>query len=248
MCASGVCRNRCRDTAECSAGASCVADPVAGTVCVEPENGLDAGIALDVTGPTDATTTFVVPITADEDDGFIEPEMGLQPMGDGFTIWTGAQTQGPDRVYLRFELPVTIPAGATVVAAHLEVWGTAYYDGAGTTCSPTYRLGIVADDVADAEVVGADDVYPDGPAGPAATTASIAWPFVGAWAVDRVNTSPSVAPILQELVDDHGGLAAGAHVQFWSWSLDFVAECAVGIEDYASIASHHAELHVTIAP
>jgi hypothetical protein len=248
VCASGVCRNHCRDGTDCSAGASCVADPLAGTVCIEPENGRDAGVTLDVASPTDARTTFVVPITSDEDDGFIEPGTGVQPMGDGFTIWAGAQTQGPDRVYLRFELPVAIPAGATVVAAHLEVWGTAYYDSSGTTCLPSYRLGIVADDVADAAVVTAEGAYPDGPTGPAATAASVAWPFVGAWVVDGVNTSPSIAPILQELVDDHGGLAAGTHVQFWSWALDFVAECAVGIEDHSSIASHHAELHVTVLP
>jgi hypothetical protein len=58
--------------------------------------------------------------------------------------------------------------------------------------------------------------------GPAAsfrmlTAATVLWPGSGATAlvVNNWNVSPSLAPVVQELVDCYGGLAAGSYVTLW---------------------------------
>jgi hypothetical protein len=246
VCAVGACRNRCRDLADCLDGAACVPDAIAGTVCVEPVDGQDAGLATDAGAPdAEAPQDLVLVVTSDADDGEIEPG-GFHPMGEAFTDYAGAVTTGPSRVFFRFALTRDIPAGATISEAHLELWGTELY-GAGGACVSTYRLGIVADDVADAAAVTSADQWPGGPTGASSTAASVSWSFVDTWRVGERNASPDLSTILDELVSEHGGLASGAHVQLWTWAENFIAECAAGSEDFASIASHPAELHIRFA-
>lgn len=247
-CAGGVCRNHCRDASDCIAGGDCVPDAVLGAVCVEPTDERDAGAtdsgAVDA-GPGDAGPgEIVIAIATDADDGQIAGPL-LFPTGEGFQDYAGAYTAGPQRVYLRFALPVALTAASAIAEAHLELWGTELYDSGGV-CLPTWRNGIVGEDVADAAVVTSADQWPGGPTGASPTTATVAWPFVGSWAIQAMNRSPDIAPILREVVDHHGGLAPGAHVQLWWWAENFVAECAAGSEDYANVGSHPAELHVRI--
>ena len=85
-------------------------------------------------------------------------------------------------------------------------------------------------------IPGAIPARPDGTAAGLArqiTDAEVPWPESGglAWSSGVREQSPGLAPLIQELVDRHGGLAAGAHVQLWIRGDGYTADATAGMRD-----------------
>jgi hypothetical protein len=84
------------------------------------------------------------------------------------------------------------------------------------------------------------------------TAATVLWPNANATAyvVNDWNTSPSLAPVVQELVDRYGGLAQGDSVTLWiegpRWGFGYTggATYLAGYTDYAADAAHAAQLTI----
>ncbi|MBX7082289.1 MAG: hypothetical protein K1X88_23985 [Nannocystaceae bacterium] len=114
--------------------------------------------------------------------------------------------------YIRFELPAALPAGAVVEHATLELAGHDEYAWGGA-----YALRVWVQDTPDAPVVSGTSDYPQDGGAVVLSDDSVRWPELGGlpWQQPGPNATPDLAPLLQSLVDTHGGLAAGAHVQFW---------------------------------
>jgi hypothetical protein len=128
--------------------------------------------------------------------------------------WATAASGGPvmTYAYLRFRLTLPLAAGAAIASATLEVYGHALTGG--SQWSPQkHKLVISADRSADAAQVASPVACPGCSKG-AVQTASVDWSSI-VWTPDAWNTTPNLAAIVQELVDAHGGLKAGAHLQLW---------------------------------
>lgn len=257
-CALGACRNRCVTVDDCRPGAECVADVLAGTVCVDPGDAPDAGARPDGGGTTDAgiaidgpaddaSLAWTLVVSRDAADGEISASGSLLlPGGEEGTDFFGAWGTGQTRAFFGFELPAAIPAGARIADARLRLFGIEF---ASFGCAPTDEMVIVGANVANASTPGSATAYPDGPTGPAATLAATTWRPIDSWTVDAWNESPDVSAILDELVSDHAGLAAGATIQLWIVGANFTDRpCEWGAEDFARATSNHAELVVTFEP
>jgi hypothetical protein len=184
---------------------------------------VDAGApSSDAGGPS---TTWTITLV-DTDDGELGPDMVLLDGESNDTDYAGFWSTGSTWSFARFALPGAIPGGARILDARLRV------NAAGTAglVTEAEHLVVVADDAADAPpAIDAAD-YPGGLRGTVATTASVAWGPLTDW-THGPSRSPDLSPILQELVDAHGGLAAGAHVRFWIAAGDYMAEGEVGWQD-----------------
>ena len=189
-----------------------------------------SGPASSSSSSTDADTSsggsgehIIGPIVIanDLDDG------AIHPAGNGYSAnWhpsgeyneAGQQFLGEWPVgehyygFVRFELPEAIPAGSIVAAADLELWGWTVHDWDGTRA-----LHVWGQDSADAPAVSNVSNVPDDGNGFALAPTSVRWPEDDglSWVASGSNITPDLAPILQWLVDDNGGLEAGAHVQLW---------------------------------
>ena len=100
----------------------------------------------------------------------------------------------------------------------MELWGHFDFTYADTGWNPaSHALEIYAEKSADPPVVTQAADGPFTPLGRPVTTAWGRWPASGglAWSPSQYHTSPDFAPVLQELVNAQGGLAAGAHIQLW---------------------------------
>lgn len=188
----------------------------------EGSTGVDeSGEAESDSGETGAVPGMIGPLFPPDDfsDGAIFPdgagataqwfpsgeynEMGLQYLGEypiGHRYYA----------YLRFELPRPIAADAVVDDVRLVLYGHDVYDWQATDA---LRVWIQHTD--DAAAVGGIDHYP-GTSIPLAD-ASVRWPEeLGlAWQHPGANETPNLAVLVQQLVDEYGGLAAGAHLQLW---------------------------------
>lgn len=114
---------------------------------------------------------------------------------------------------MRFALGAAIPSGATINSATLSV-----HTYAPTTWGANDYLRIYATQSADAPQVTAASARPDLDSGSTElAAANVRWPASGGWAPgeESWSDSPSIASIIQELVDDYGGLASGAHIVLW---------------------------------
>jgi hypothetical protein len=211
-CRNGVCLNVCGDVPHCPDGTCDV------NACV-PVHG-DGGVGSDA-GPTTISST----ITDDQDDG----EIGPPVLYDGESLnrnYTGFWSSTQTRAFLRFTLPSAIPSGAHVIDArmHLSAVGVA---GMSDT---TEVLVVAADRLPDAPPIATATDYPGGTAATPITT-SVTWPAFAAWPALGAVTSPDLSPIIQELVDSSGGLAAGAHVALWMWGTGYTHDAEVGFQD-----------------
>jgi hypothetical protein len=154
---------------------------------------------------------------ADRDDGAIFPgPMGREwfPSGEDMMgcqySGEGPQEQQLYYAYLRFALPEALPAGTQIDDATLVLYGHTTFM---WTASDALRVWI--EDSADArEITGVQD-FPGELVGLAHV--SVRWPEDGglAWRHPGTNDTPDLSPLLQRVVDENGGLAAGAHVQLW---------------------------------
>jgi hypothetical protein len=150
------------------------------------------------------------------------------PVGNGLTV-----------AFYRFELPEPIPAGATIEEATLRLWGT------DTWVWDASRMAeqIVVEDSADAQVITSLADAPLQPAGRPLVPGEVRWPESGglAWTLGGWNETQNLATLVQALVDRHGGLAAGAHVQLFFFR-DARENGEVAAEDWIHPDDHEAEL------
>ena len=164
-------------------------------------------------------------ILADADDGEIDHDGLLLPRGEAASTWkpyldpdalyagywidTGMKTEGPTRAYFRFQVSTALPADASIDEATLTLHGLDAPVAHADWDAATHALRVRAEDAADAPAVKSATV-------PALLPSSLRWPSQGglAWQVGAGN-SVDVAPLLQALVQKHGGLSDGAHVQLW---------------------------------
>jgi hypothetical protein len=198
------------------------------------EEGGDAGMGE---GDAPLSGQLSLEVTGNLDDGEIELSGGEEWAvdGEGGTIymgyWTDPPTDGRTWGYHRFALTGGIPAGASVTDARLVFWVTdaAYWD-------LGQHLEVFVEDTADASLVDELGDYPGGASGTAFLAEVVRWPAAGGLSVQAGAplTSPDLSRQLQQLVDAHGGLAQGAHVQLWVSSDDASGNCEVGIEDYSA--------------
>ncbi len=175
---------------------------------------------LDLLRPDRAARSQALSILVTGDDGEITGGQ-LLPSGEtwwGNLIhagsWATVTSGGPTMTYafLRYRLTLPLPAGATIASATLELYGHALTGG--SQWDPQkHKLVISADRSADAAPVTSPEGNPGGAKG-APQTKPVDWASL-VWQVDAWNASPNLAPIVQELVDAHGGLMAGAHLQLW---------------------------------
>jgi hypothetical protein len=173
---------------------------------------------FDAIVPDAACGQMVLVLAAAEDDGEID---GTTWDPDGETqgdicigTWSGQSVWG----YFRFGISQAIPAGATIVSATLELWGHSAYTYSGWQWNPsTHALEVYAEKAATAQPITGVSDAPFAPQGRPVTTATVRWPNTGglAWLPAQYNTSPSLTPVLQELVSSQGGLGAGHHLQLW---------------------------------
>jgi len=132
--------------------------------------------------------------------------------------------------FLRYRLKTAIPAKAKITDLRVRLYGHALTGG--SKWSPTkHKLIISADRVPDAALVNSKHGHPGGADGVAQTTAVVDWLNL-AWKVDAWNESPNLAPLVQELVDAHSGLKAGAYLQLWLQApLIYPVDAEVPFED-----------------
>ena len=165
--------------------------------------------------------------------------------GSGYNYIGYYATRGePVWGYFRFELASAIPAGSVVQEARLLLRGRARY-----SWEPAIDyLVVAAEQRADALQVAGKEDRPGGTSGTTLTSAVVRWPASGGltWSTTGDNQTPDLAPVFQELVDTHGGLAAGAHVQLWLHDPDESADSEVAAEDfsYATGTGEHARLSI----
>lgn len=165
------------------------------------------------------------PTAAGGSGGTIGPVSVAANADDG-EIWTtffwsdGEDVDGAGKMYFaganevwcfyRFVLPSGITSGATITSATLEINGinkVSWTDG-------TDDLVVTATDSGNASAPTTGGQRPSSDGGSTATTtAEVAWNNV-TWSTSGFN-SVSVATIIQELVNDNGGLSSSAGIVFW---------------------------------
>jgi len=161
------------------------------------------------------------------DNGVLLPS-GEPPICTGYWIprTTGHHVWG----YFRFGLSKAIPKGATLTGATLALQGSAA-DCGGWNAS-TQALEVKLEDSADAPVVSAGKDEPLTGTGRTLIAGAVRWPTLGGltWQTAGMNTSPSLASLLQSLVAK-STLASGSHVQLWIHGAQ-VTSGEVGVVDY----------------
>lgn len=182
--------------------------------------------AMDSTGEKPVIELGPLVIDDDFDDGAMWPSTG---QGPGAWFPSGEAKAAPGQAfmgehpngnayfgYFRFRLPMALPPGTIVTAAHFELSGWGLY----LWSSGKHALRIHVERSPDAPQVASLADYPD-PTQPDATPLvdeSVRWPENGGllWNIVDTNVSPQITAPLQALIDGQAeGLAEGAHVQLW---------------------------------
>ena len=189
-------------------------------------------------GPTPApiAESQTLSITSENDDGEVYGgnAPGSEVMFDGETntsdVYVGNNGITPVYGFVRFQLIKAIPSGAVVSNATMTFYGDGDYQWDDANDS----LIITANDSAN---IGPVAVYEDrigGTNGHTPTNALVAWPSSGplAWNRAGLNSTPNLKTIIQELVDKHGGLAAGASIQFWMFGPPVIGDSEIRFADY----------------
>ncbi|MFZ5785101.1 MAG: hypothetical protein ACOY3Y_01555 [Acidobacteriota bacterium] len=172
------------------------------------------------------------------DDGEITSP-SFYPSGEGAQInmgHIGVVVWG----YFRFALTQAIPSGAAITGAALTLRGSGSYQ-----WGANKALEVLAELSADAPAVaGAADAPGSGASGRSVTSA-VRWPASGglSWQGGQDNTTPSLAPILQQVVTSKGGLASGSHIQLWIRGAQ-TSDGTVATDDFTATgyATHPARL------
>lgn len=155
---------------------------------------------------------------AHNDDGVAAwyPE-GEDPESRGYpypeALYLGHWIGGPTWSYFRFALPGALDPGR-IVRGRLGLFGVGETAGWSAGENALLVHGELADDAA--VVSGVQDM-PGTTNGRVLTTSAVRWPPSGPliWTQGATNSSPDLAPIIDEVVSKQGGLAQGAHLQLW---------------------------------
>lgn len=153
-----------------------------------------------------STTIGPISIAANGDDGNVFDGTYSPNGDDGSSDWIGADGTKRQWGYFRFALPSAIPSGATIEAGtKIELYGTDSY----AWDSGSEYLQVYTQQSADSAQVSSGSE-------PTVTTAVVRWPASGglSWSTSQYNEI-DITAVIQELVDDYGGLASGAHIQIW---------------------------------
>ncbi len=206
-------------------------DPTTGAVSLtssttDPTTGGEVTSAMDSTGDSPPVELGPLVIEDDFDDGAMWPSTGQQP---GAWFPSGEADAAPGQSfmgehpngnayfgYFRFRMPIALPPGTIVTAAHFELGGWGLY----LWSSGKHALRIHVERSPDAPQVESLESYPEpaSPFAPQLVDESVRWPEMGGllWNVVDTNASPQITAPLQALIDGTvGGMAEGAHVQLW---------------------------------
>jgi len=164
------------------------------------------------TAPTpDQCSTQQLVVAGPSDDGEVGDNFWFVN-GESAGIFIGYYGAGSEWGYFRFALAQAIPKGATVTAATLSLQGrnTAYWD------PSSHALQVSLEDSADAPPVTGAANAPFSGTGRPVVSGVLRWPATGGltWLIGQPNLSPSLAPLLQQLVGKTA-LPAGSHLQLW---------------------------------
>ncbi len=192
-------------------------------------------------------------IGTDADDGAIDGSGGIgyqwEPSGESGNLGYMGEYVANNRYYgyFRFVLDQDIPSGATIDSATIDIYGHERW--LWEVASDALRIW--GHDSADAPLVNNKNDYPGDAGGTTLTDASTRWPLSGGlnWNDAGWNTSPDFKAIIQELVDDNGGLTENHHIQLWI-AKDVLQNTGeeVGYEDYAYTGSQNlAELTINFS-
>jgi hypothetical protein len=169
----------------------------------------------DTTAPDMSCPTTVLSVAGPADDGFIwGTSLNADGYGTALELWFGYWSSESEWGYFRFALPgQAIAGGAVVVDATLSLFGVA----ADQWNASSHAMEVWAEQAADAAVVTQGTDAPFTPGGRTLTSTAVRWPTTGglSWVKQGYNTTPSLATLLQELINKQGGLAAGSHIQLW---------------------------------
>lgn len=198
-------------------------------------------ISPDVMGP--------LYITANEDDIGIsgDAELYLFVSGEGGGVaWMGDYPSGYNYTgAFRFALSGALSSSAEVSDATLKVYGKDAWNWNGSSDA----LVVYGEQSSNAAQVSTEANHPwDGSSPRTLATNSVRWPTSGglSWNTSGWNTTPSLASIINELIDDYSGLASGAHIQLWTGMASGSGhQREVGYEDYSHTDTHHSELSIT---
>jgi hypothetical protein len=187
----------------------------------------------DPLAPDAASGEFVisVSIAADVDDGMIRDGVHSMSGDVDHHIHLGQSSGASSWGYFRFTMLADIPAAAVLDEVRLRLpaaIATAWDESA-------HGLRVFVEDSADAAPITDAREAPDGTTPgfvryPVPT--AIDWGAGGlAWPTGETVTSPDLSVALDELLQNHGGLAAGAHLQLWVRGDGSTADGAVATRD-----------------
>ncbi len=145
--------------------------------------------------------------------------------------------------YFRFELPQALPMGTGVPSATLTLDGHTTYQ----WNRDAYALAIRIEVSEDAAQVQGEERFPAN-GQTQLYEEFVRWPEAGGlvWDVDGTNVSTDVGPLIEALLQDVGGLEAGAHVQFWISKAELVQDAEVGYVDFTANPNRAATLTLTV--
>ena len=215
----------------------------------------DSGDDAELDAPPCQTVTVHLVVEADQDDGEQDyGELLLQgespPDSDDGLMMGFWEDDGPSVTwgFFRFRLTTELPPDADVQEARITLWGRTLTVSGDGWDARVDALRIWAESSADARRVtsGSSDNF--SPSDRTLTDRSVRWPSTDGgldWRVGADNTSSDISPLVQELVERYGGLAAGSHIQIWIRGDFNSGNREVGTEDWSYPEEHHAALDLT---
>jgi hypothetical protein len=154
-----------------------------------------------------------ISIAAGADDGEFYQYGGWNWVNDSTTPYMGDSDDVNYWGYFTFTLPSAIPSGATIDAGtKIEIYGLDIYNW--TTGD---ALQIYVEQSSNAPAIDGVEDRPTGDGGGTTLGASsVRWPVSGdlTWTYPGWNEREIIS-LIQELVDDYGGLASGAKIRIW---------------------------------
>lgn len=153
----------------------------------------------------------------------------------GTFVYTRASTSDFARLNIGFVFPgVTVPQGATVSAATLEVWVT---NAAGTDDDPELDIyGEAADNAANFATTAYVSAR-------ARTSANVSWSATNV-GVDAYKSTPDITAVVQEILG-RAGWSSGNNMGILFVSKNNSTGKICGFRTYDESAAHAAKLHIT---